>query len=206
VFLKYLRLLPAETANRFLVLRNSQEVVRTISAQQNFAGAAGMRELGFPRSFVSEAQSRTPAVEAAMLEMAEVQGWDIRELPGGRRRSDGPSVPFMARSVGLEKLYGFLYSATSRSVHFSITELLKQGWGKPGETLSFSPRHFECYWAGFSLYWGSYLFINIAVDVAEVLEADTLPDVDEERYTLAARRLGEFGKVPAITPDELRGP
>ena len=169
-----------------------------------------MKQLGFPRSFVNDAQKRRAAAEAVMLQLARVQGWEVRDVRG-RERSDGPSMAMMAQAGGLERLYDFLYSATSRSVHFSLSELLRCVWGSPTGQMTIASTNFHTYWTVFALYWGAHIFIHLlpnAIDLINISDGDIEDSgaVLQNEYMSAVATIGDFGKVPAVTVEELRGP
>ena len=122
-------------------------------------------------------------------------------------KGDVPSVWFMAKKAGEQKVYKFLYHATSRSVHFSVGELMRRSWGKPGEMV-LSSIHFERYWARFALSWGVRLYLDIfmlATDVNFYKEKELEEDVTEKILDLA-KKLGAVGKMPLITSEELAWP
>ena len=73
-----------------------------------------------------------------------------------------PSIRKMAKSQGLLPFYEYLYSATSRLVHFSPQVLLRMGWGpepKPDMDVTFSTDHFKDYYTAFNQLYGTFLFI-----------------------------------------------
>ena len=202
IWLRYLHTLPIEDANRLLNLRANQEMGRSIAAQQQFAGSKDMRGLGFGKAFVRHSNRVLRLVEAEMVALSHTYGWDIRTT-GTVERSDGPGTPFMARATKTEPLYNFLFSATSRSVHFSLSELLRRAWGAPGGEVSITSAHFTNYWSRFCLYWGSYLFIGTLAEAVPLIEGDIDEVLPEDRYMKAVEAIGNHGKVPAITVDEL---
>ncbi|MBK9156479.1 MAG: hypothetical protein IPM25_20115, partial [Chloracidobacterium sp.] len=82
------------------------------------------------------------------------------KLVVGKQKS--PRVKDLAERAGLLALYEFIYSATSRWVHFNPHVLLRMGWTKDVDFLSgiytFSPSHFSVYYFAFNQYYGAYLF------------------------------------------------
>jgi hypothetical protein len=93
----------------------------------------------------------------------------------------------------MESTYKLLYHATSRAVHFSVPELLRRIWGKPG-SMKISSQTFERYWAAFSLYFESLL---------------QEPDIaDEAVISLqeAALKIKSRGAIPILTPEEVYWP
>src|SRR5436190_14622705 len=94
-------------------------------------------------------------VKKRLMSLGDVLGWNKGD--SGRRRVAKPSLYFIAERTGNKNLYDFLYHATSRSVHFSITEILRGVWGRPGD-MSISSSHFANYWSAFSLSWGMKIY------------------------------------------------
>jgi len=80
-----------------------------------------------------------------------------------------PSVRSMAKTSNLLDLYDFIYSMTSKWVHFSPRNLMRMGWGetqkdggpdlKDGSPLSFTTRNFIQYYREFNEFYGSFLFV-----------------------------------------------
>ena len=115
-------------------------------------------------------------IHRSLRRLARELDWPQREGRGARL----PSIKWVAKQTGELETYEFIYHATSRFVHFSITELLRRAWGNPG-TISINSEQFQDYWGHFALYWGLKLFINTAVAItphlcinAEIDEVDFL--------------------------------
>jgi len=105
---------------------------------------------------ISEADSKQEEEEQRIAEIYARNG-----IPGNK--GGKPSVRQLAKNRDLLVLYDFLYSATSKWVHFSPQILFRMGWGpenKPDATFTFSTKHFAEYYAQFNLIYGAYLFIN----------------------------------------------
>ena len=76
---------------------------------------------------------------------------------------NSPRIIDMADACSLRPLYDYLYSATSKSVHFSPHFFLRMGWGDTetdDPSFHFSTKNFAKYYVDFSRFYGTFLFIN----------------------------------------------
>src|SRR3954464_1513657 len=108
-----------------------------------------MRHLGFPRAFVREQLPARKHLEAELATLGRSLGWpdDTRGLP---------SVGWVALQTKLAKLYDYLYSATSRGVHFSPSEAARSAWSEsldPDATMTLMAEPYRRYRTAFSLHW-----------------------------------------------------
>lgn len=160
--------------------------IQGIPADQREALMAGIMKhelndgLKTQREFFSECrpyqqvlgESVTPA---QMEQIAD----DIRRIWQGHgwpkmNRGVLPPVRQMAEKNGgdvLVALYDYLYRLTSRTVHFSVTGLLKTGWGNLPQ-VSFSPRNFSGYYTQFGRVYGAYMFCTFFELFARILRTD----------------------------------
>jgi hypothetical protein len=67
----------------------------------------------------------------------------------------------MADQAHLTEFYDVIYHATSRSVHFAPSELLRSAWGR-GRRVQVGSRMLSGYWEAFVLFWGWRLFMLTA--------------------------------------------
>ncbi len=74
-----------------------------------------------------------------------------------------PPVEQMARKIGLEPLYNYMYRATSNFVHFNPGNLLRTGWGDL-ETMEFEfkPENFNIYYDQFNKCYVTYLIVILS--------------------------------------------
>ena len=198
IWTKYLLQIPQETAERLVVTVASKELLANLSAQDKYAGRKVTEELGL-LPYLERSRGRKAAHRKTLEELSTELGWPVREGQG----AELPSIYWIAKQTEQLRVYNFIYHATSRFVHFSVTELLRRAWGHPG-TVSITSEHYRDYWGHFSLYWGLNLFIDTAIEIAQGLSVDAT--IDEAAFLDAAERIGEFGAVPIITADELDWP
>ena len=112
----------------------------------------------------------------------------------------------MAKATNLHDLYNYLYSATSKWVHFSPQILLRMGWGgEPGDVGDhtewvFSTRHFSLYYAEFNRIYSLLLLLRLFRGPA----ASLLPDDAAELIDTLDGFLDEPLRWPeAVTYEEL---
>lgn len=198
IWSKYLLSLDRSIAERLLACFASREILENLRAQDDYAGREVTEELGL-LPYLEGSRQRKAGVRKALEQLADELGWPNQD-PNPVAR---PSMRWLAKQTGERKTYEFIYHATSRFVHFGVTELLRRAWGTP-ESVSVSSAHFRDYWAHFSLYWGLNLFLNTTSTVAPVLEVQA--DLDEDTLLAAAQRIADVGAVPIITAEELAWP
>lgn len=86
---------------------------------------------------------------------------------GWSGRKAWPSVWHMAKATSLHELYNYLYSATSKWVHFSPQILLRMGWGGTPEDVGghtewvFSTKHFSLYYVEFNRIYSLFLLVRL---------------------------------------------
>lgn len=71
-----------------------------------------------------------------------------------------PSIQRLAREVGLETTYGYVYHMSSNFVHFNPNQLLRLGWGQNEGPFVFSIKHFEGYYSAVSRFLGAIVFLG----------------------------------------------
>ncbi|WP_327582219.1 DUF5677 domain-containing protein [Nonomuraea sp. NBC_00507] len=203
-WLSYLDKLDAQVAKRLLGAMTALDASRSVIAQQQYSGKKTMTRLGFPAKFVKYSYANKLQSEAVLKELSGTLGWPNTD--------EGvlPPTAWVAAQTGNSKLYDFLYSATSRVVHFSMGEVARRGWSIPEDgdpqnsIIDFnSPNHLN-YRTDFALYWCCHLFALTWPTALSCLEAD-LEGADEgvlDVYTEALKRLASHGKVPVTLPSE----
>ncbi len=107
---------------------------------------------------VSDPSAFRPSAIKHLKDIAKAHGWSKNKLP---------KVHYMAMKCNLLELYEFMYSATSKWVHFNPHVLLRMGWSRPGEkhkvsyetTWSFSTKHFDRYYVEFNRVYSKLLLV-----------------------------------------------
>ena len=199
IWCKYLRSIDPVHAEKLLMAMAHLETHKLLEAQAAYSSADAMRELGLS-AHLSESQKTLDHAKAEIESVGRALGWRADTINNVKKDERWPSARSIAKRVGLEKMYEFLYHGTSRFVHFTGVELLRRAWGRTGRIHVGSSR-FSDYWAAFSLCWGFKLFWET---IEEVFPDDEhVPDCEAQAVRDAKTRIDEFGMVPLITAEEL---
>lgn len=184
-----------DVANDLLIKAVKHGIAESLEAQTDFIGRAAMQELGFSMRFVKVRLAADGAVVKALRELGAKLGW--------RQGADSPSVAYLAKQVGREKEYPYLYRATSRFVHFSPHELVRRAWGDPNEVKIGSSK-FVGYWSAFALHWGLRIYVETFAACADLANFHGAgPNTHEELLALIEAYVPP---VPIITREELEWP
>jgi hypothetical protein len=168
------------------------------------------KNLKFPDRWIKRTKIRAELSRISLKQTFSSLGF----LP--KKNAVVPSFFSIAKHVGEESLYRFLYHATSRVVHFSVPEIMRRIWGRPG-SFTVSSSNFDRYWSSFALYWGASLysrtFLEILIGHAkqeELNNEEAWADKDIQSLTdgivEAMRRVQGKGAMPIITPEEVYWP
>jgi hypothetical protein len=173
------------------------ENATSIRAQMSYGGIQSLEVLGFEKKQLIGWLSSRPKTEALIKEALIKLGWN-------NKKQLLPTMKFLAKSVGRDKEYDYVYHGTSRFVHFSTHELLRRVWGKHGEVYV-STKNFSRFWSYFALYWGFWILLHLVIACGDLVpdhDTDTGKDLDlyKERFTTL---LGNLTRVPIITAEEL---
>src|ERR1700687_323014 len=137
IWIKYMVGITPDDSEELLRCVASVELLDSLRAQDEYAGRTVTRELGLV-SFLENAVAHEDAVRVRLRTLGTKLDWPSRMVEAGRL----PDVYWLAQHTGQQKVYKFLYHATSRFVHFSAAELLRRAWGKPG-SVSVRSIHFR---------------------------------------------------------------
>lgn len=198
LWLEYLGTLDAAIARELLGLLTAQEIGQGVEAQQKHLGKRTMKELGFSSHFVNQTGRQLAETRRALSKLGSRLGFPV----GDQGRWFGPSMGDLAAITGQEALYSFLYSGTSRTVHFSPAELMRRSWFGEDRTTHISSDLFESYWADFGLAWGTEILMHTAVATLELMPS-------EFEFEIPDTLLGEvedlmsMGRVPIVTREEM---
>ncbi|MCS2609286.1 DUF5677 domain-containing protein [Halomonas dongshanensis] len=125
---------------------------------------------------------------------------------GWSGRQAWPTVWYMAKATNLHDLYSYLYSTTSKWVHFSPQILLRMGWGGTLEDVGdhtewvFSTKNFTQYYVEFNRTYSLFLLLRLFRGPA----ASLLPDGAAKIIDALESFLNEPLRWPeAVTYEEL---
>lgn len=161
IWLTYLDTLQPAIAERLVASTSQDELLKSLKAQDTFAGRTITKELDL-LPYLERAQTRDADIRDTLAAIGTALAWPDSAV----KNRQLPSVAFLAKATENKELYNFLYHATSRFVHFSVPELLRRAWGRPGE-VSIRSIHFHDYWSAFALFWGLWLFLKTIDELAE---------------------------------------
>lgn len=200
IWIKYLKHIGRPDANELLRLMAVTEIGTTITAQLEYVGPQIMQSLGFSPTFLREQGASALEGRARLQVLGKRLGWGPRA-----KKAEIPSVFFLAKVTSNLELYKFLYHATSKFVHFSVHELMRRVWGRPG-AMTISSDVFARYWSVFSLRWGLELYLETLCEALEWVEDENGPEMNEARLKEVGEIIRQFGRVPIITAEELQWP
>jgi hypothetical protein len=179
LWLKYFAQLDARVASQLYATLGVNDVLRSAEAVHGYIGDDGMADVGFPPAFQAYVAQQRAAQTRKIRDFNQQLGW-----PG---RPAVASMEWIAGQVGERDLYAYLYSATSRSVHFSAGEGLRRAWGDPANPegyVSVEDVDHRLYLSDFGFYQLIRLFISTWIaterwhDVVVPLSEETV-DADE---------------------------
>jgi hypothetical protein len=203
LWLQYLATLSEEDAEAVVVALMQAETLKALKAQDDYAGREVTTQLGLLEYFTAY-NSNSADVADRLKRLAVKLNWGSKQ----RREGIAPSMFFIASAVGKADLYPFLYSATSRFVHFSPSELLRRAWYDEAETVNVSSESFGKFWSAFAIVYATRSYVEVLITSLNfVKDADELlGSLEADRMTEACARLASFGSMPIITAAELAYP
>jgi hypothetical protein len=181
----------ADKAPEIIRLLTTREVEETLDAQNQYLGARMMQEQGFTQKYLK----RRSAISRLQLTRLKTLGKQL-----GWRNDEPPGAAFVARAVGKEREYNFIYSATSRYVHFSTHELGRRVWGKSGK-VAVGSDPFSAYWKEFAVYWSLRIFIDTLRALGGVFSETQLSDTALHDKMMI--NIPNIRPIPIIAKDEL---
>ncbi|WP_327156665.1 DUF5677 domain-containing protein [Streptomyces tubercidicus] len=204
-WIKYLNTLQPQDFRDFLLQVANYENLRGLHAQQMYIGKKGMKHLGFPTAFINEALRRVNSGKQRISDIGDRLGW-----PSATESNGGlvglPSTHWIANKVSEGKLYDYLYSATSRHVHFSAGELIRRTEVQADEEIDYMGAGKRSQRSFFALYWGASLLIKTTSESVEGgKESSEPPEGFETRAIDIAERLGRHGIPSLFYSHEWRG-
>jgi hypothetical protein len=197
IWLGYLNSIDRKKAGRLLLALNLSESARSLEAQRKFMGTDEMIAYGFPADFLTEIESWPTRAKTMIKELARELGW-----PGDKGRI--PSAEWFASQAGTKDLYDFLYSATSRMLHFSPSEISRRTWGEEGAPAVVKLDHpdYVEYRLEFALYWQVDLF-GQTLAVIKPPSGFALDENGEAEMMEVLKGWADMGKMPLLTPEEM---
>lgn len=197
LWLRYLNRLSETDGRELIDCMLHIGLLRDLEAQAGEVGESTMVEMGLA-AHLKRFQWTGGAITDRLKALGKKLKWPSQAV----RKGEVPSTWFIAKETASEDLYRFLYHATSRYVHFSVVELARRGWGRPGR-LELSARHYEPIWAFFCLCWGARVMAMMLKESASLHEGAEAADEDSVLLQRAFNKVLSVQLIPIITPDEL---
>ena len=191
VWLAYLKK-HSDLANELVSLLVRKELCDNLEAQNDYLKVSQMAAVGFTQRHLKLIIAKNKPHLARLKEIGRSLNWRDGALM--------PPFAFIARQVGREKQYNYLYQATSRFVHFSVQENMRRVWGKSGK-VTIASSNFSGYWSAFALSWGMRIFLDTYLHTDGVFNG---PHLDESESEKLSNWLSELTHVPIITAEELQ--
>lgn len=192
-FVGFLRNLPREEANRYVVEKARLEIREGLLAQEKFFPK--MREL-FGREGDPPNAIRIGLLQKAIDDQRAV----LRALGSklGWGASISPTVKYMAERADAFIEYDFFYRGASSSVHASLHHLLRMVWGDPHSgVFSISNKTLERYYARFAVIYGIWL-LGAVMQAAEPELPELHEALESDAYAIWLATL----LVPALEHSE----
>lgn len=201
IWVNYLVSLSEEDAGLLLSALAPIDIRQTFLAQKKYAESKQMGNLGFSPAFEENLQQSAAHAATKLKLLASTLGWPKN------MRGDVPPVKFLAEATGRSAMYDLLYHATSRAVHFSVPELMRRVWGRPGQ-MTIGSNTYERYWADFSLYWGGWIYSQVFIEIVQVLAQVNyeIPESELAKFQRSAELLVSRGGIPILTVEEVSWP
>lgn len=199
IWVKYLATLSAGERGALLHILNSVEGSELIGAQAEHLGPETMTAVGFPPHYVEAVKRQLTEGERLLTDAGKTLGWP----------KSPPAVWWLAKQVGLADMYRFLYTATCKGVHFSVTEHLRSGYNDstPDGPITLAAPAYVAYRSGFIVYWLCDLLVHTLAEVVTVIpDFKDATGPEEDDFLSIIKRVAAYGKMPIVMPFEYNLP
>jgi Family of unknown function (DUF5677) len=177
IHLTYLfNVIEEQDRSNFVVVYQISDLIKSIESQETFFDSQREFQPVLTKSILKSHILKDLSIDELLLSLKQKYGWERRF----------PSVKQVATNSDLLSLYEYLYSATSRLVHFNPQTLLQMVWGefKNGKFVKgdISIKHFEKYYREFCQFYGYYLLKVFNLNLRTHLPVDLsiyISDLDE---------------------------
>ncbi|WP_131831639.1 DUF5677 domain-containing protein, partial [Pseudofrankia asymbiotica] len=194
VWLKYLTTVPANLVNKLLKSMALYDAMRGLRAFVEFADLKETIRFGFPLSFLLQGESSLKVAKKDLGELARELGW-----PKGNKVL--PSTDWIAKEVDDYKTYRYLFSASSRAVHFSVGEIFRNSWFDDD-----IPLHLGDIRRTHQYVFALDCLIRMIIETYEtayaIFELPLYSAVSEESVMETIGRFGKIGRIPMVIPEE----
>ncbi|WP_258948168.1 DUF5677 domain-containing protein [Lentzea californiensis] len=197
LWLLWVNHLPLQEAQDLLMTMGRSDGLRSLQAQRAHLGDDVMRELWYPAAFLDAQEEQQAPVTEELTRLRQQFRWSGRPLPNAR---------WVAEQSGHKDLYEYLHAAASRALHFSMGEVMRNGWSAPGGRLVTIRPEFREYRTAFVLDQLPVLFLKTTLACGDFLEDAGISQKSDESLqrdvSFAVEALGKFGRVPLVHAHE----
>ncbi|MGB3762515.1 MAG: DUF5677 domain-containing protein [Ornithinimicrobium sp.] len=205
MYLKFFVSLSLEESQEFFTTMGGWDQIRSLIAQHDYIGTSEMVGLWYPQGFLNAAPAKKAELKAKLRELQKKHKW-----AGG----DAPSGAWVAEQADEEALYAYLFSATSRAIHFSAGEIMRRGWGLPGGICTTDKPEFRTHLAAFAMDQLVRLFLKTWLETSDLHEKAGLGDISDLEFEGPLKEkldaILKLGRVPLLHAYEFnltpRGP
>jgi hypothetical protein len=196
VWLNYLSRLEREAADDLVLAMGHSDNMRGLSAFLEFAGSEVLVGIGFTPGFAEQAAEQAAEAMTKLKNLRVTLGWPTGPVP--------PRIAWIAEQVDELDTIRYLFSATSRMIHFSAGEAIRYaGWFDPRDGVMHVaiPRvdHLYAFTLQNLIEMASKTLVHAFVIFARAgMDAD--PDIDP-LLGLSKRALAA-GRVPMVAAEE----
>lgn len=188
----FLETLSETDRNDAIGLLMSANIAEGLSAQKEFFN------LNRPWQPIVEPPTQKTDTEKKLRDLSSKLGWTGKQA--------WPTVWYMAKATNLNSLYVYLYSSTSKWVHFSPQILLRMGWGGSRDNVGnhtdwkFTTKNFSQYYVEFNRVYSLMLLLKLFDGPAESI----LPDITQKIISKLKEQLNDPIRWPeTVTFEEL---
>lgn len=189
--------LSRDDAQGLLMAMGRFDAIRSLLAQRAHVGDDTMQQLWYPIALLDDQERQHAPVKNVLKKFQKRFNWS-----GGAV----PNASWVAEQSGHKDLYDYLHAATSRALHFSMGEVMRNSWGEPGGKLVTVKPEFREYRTDFALYQLPVLFLQTAIACADFFADAGITECEDEslyeQVGSVADALGRFGHVPLVHAHE----
>ena len=186
---RYLAMLDQDDCESLLRLLSAYEHGATLSAMQQYHGRKSLTKMGFPAAFVIGGITASRTARDELGELGDRLGWP-------ERTGVLPPMSWLANRVDRPRTYQYLYSATSKHLHFSVSDAEKQTYGHDG-VWHVRDEDSDAYRTAFALRHLVDLFPEVLVAASELY-----PDDFKDEPPVNGQPHDEDAARPRSNPDE----
>lgn len=194
IWMNYLAKLEADDARKLLPSLVAWDALRSVGAERGYCGDETMIRHGFPPDFIAKLDVRMQEVRDRIGDSGRSLGW-----PNPKRI---PDARWLADQCGIADLYEYLYSASSRSVHFSAGELARRGWFYSDQLLDTVNSNHRQFLGDFAVYHLVDLLVRTFMSAVEFFVVQEFEEEPMNALVEKLKLLKRYGRVPLTVPQE----